>query len=402
MGMQLQSGRRYDVDALRVLAFAVLILYHVGMYYVAEWDWHIKSEQQYEWLQDVMLLVNQWRMCLLFMLSGMALALVNSKYSAGGLIWLRSKRLLIPLIFAMYVIVAPQLFYQLQVNEGYQQPYLTFWLQYIHAPADFFPEYQRSIGLLTWNHLWYLPYLWVYTCIMLVIGGPFKKLAQLAMLQKVKLWHLMVILVLIQTSCWMTYGQKFPDTHDLIHDWYAHSKYLLALVVGYLLVYQKSWWQSCVEKRKILLSVALCTYGFIWLDHHDLLPTLLDMSDYPLTRQSMFSALYFINRYVWLFAVLGYGAYYLNRPSSYLTYANTAILPWYIFHQTLIIVVAMALRDLDLTMSLEAPLILLITCLGCYLGYELVRRVALLRFLFGLKVANAAPLSQTRRCDVQG
>ena len=48
-------SRRYDLDWLRILAFAVLILYHVGMYYVAEWDWHIKSSVTSVALQDWMI-----------------------------------------------------------------------------------------------------------------------------------------------------------------------------------------------------------------------------------------------------------------------------------------------------------------------------------------------------------
>ena len=43
--------RRHDIDALRALAFALLILYHLGMLYVVDWDWHVKSSYQAEWLQ---------------------------------------------------------------------------------------------------------------------------------------------------------------------------------------------------------------------------------------------------------------------------------------------------------------------------------------------------------------
>ena len=31
------KNRRYDIDALRVLAFGILILYHCGMLYVPGW-----------------------------------------------------------------------------------------------------------------------------------------------------------------------------------------------------------------------------------------------------------------------------------------------------------------------------------------------------------------------------
>ena len=36
-------NRRHDIDALRALAFGLVILYHVAMYYVAGWHWHLKS-----------------------------------------------------------------------------------------------------------------------------------------------------------------------------------------------------------------------------------------------------------------------------------------------------------------------------------------------------------------------
>ena len=62
---QADYGRRYDIDWLRTLAFGVLILYHTGMYYVADWGWHIKSEHTFAWLQDVMMLTAPWRMSLL-------------------------------------------------------------------------------------------------------------------------------------------------------------------------------------------------------------------------------------------------------------------------------------------------------------------------------------------------
>ena len=105
--------RRYDIDWLRTLAFFILIAYHIGMYYVFEWGWHIKSDQQSVWLQDVMILSNQWRMSLLFFISAMALSLYQLRNPNQGIIGLRSKRLLLPLAFGMLVIVPPQLYVEL-------------------------------------------------------------------------------------------------------------------------------------------------------------------------------------------------------------------------------------------------------------------------------------------------
>ena len=40
--MHTPSQRLFFLDWLRIGAFALLVLYHVGMYYVS-WSWHVKS-----------------------------------------------------------------------------------------------------------------------------------------------------------------------------------------------------------------------------------------------------------------------------------------------------------------------------------------------------------------------
>ena len=54
-----------------------------------------------------------------------------------------------------------------------------------------------------------------------------------------------------------------------------------------------------------------------------------------------------LNHWLWLLAVLGYAGCYLNRPVNAIDrkgaiyrYASPAILPWYLLHQTLIVVFA--------------------------------------------------------------
>ena len=90
------NTRRHDIDFLRVFAFSLLILYHVGMFYVYDWGWHVKSAYQAEWLQLPMTFTNQWRMSLLFVISGLAISFIWGRYSPGRLALRRSWRLLLP------------------------------------------------------------------------------------------------------------------------------------------------------------------------------------------------------------------------------------------------------------------------------------------------------------------
>src|SRR5688572_1978607 len=99
--------RRHDIDALRAIAFGLLILYHCCMLWVAgeDWDWHLKSAYQGEWLQLPMLLVNRWRMDLIFLISGLSVHFLLRGTGAGRFVASRSFRLLLPLVFGCLLIV---------------------------------------------------------------------------------------------------------------------------------------------------------------------------------------------------------------------------------------------------------------------------------------------------------
>ncbi|MCC5095126.1 acyltransferase family protein [Xanthomonas campestris pv. incanae] len=102
--------RRHDLDWLRVIAFGLLVLYHVGMDYVT-WDWHVKSPTTHLMLEPLMLLSSPWRMSLLLLISGVATAFML-RSRPEGLLYRRSRQLLLPLLFGMAVIVPPQSYYQ--------------------------------------------------------------------------------------------------------------------------------------------------------------------------------------------------------------------------------------------------------------------------------------------------
>ncbi|MGO4891502.1 acyltransferase family protein [Flavobacterium sp. W21_SRS_FM6] len=382
----LQNVRRYDIDWLRTLAFAVLILYHVGMYYVFEWGWHVKSPNQSEWLQDLMIMTNQWRMSLLFFISGLALALVSHKYAGWRLARLRSNRLFVPLIFSMYFIVAPQLFYELQQNAGLTMDYWSFLQEYWNVDTALAPEKHTSIGLLTWNHLWFLPYLWVYSMLFLM-GRP---LINLLLLRwgpnSIPLWIFVSVLLIVSAFTWLTLSRHFPSTHNLLHDWYNHAHYFFVFLAGALLVNFGALWQSLIAKRRVFALFALLGYVWLIMDRHGYLDV-GDELDQLWLIQFAHGLLLSINHWAWIFALIGYAGRYLNFSNRFLSYANEAILPWYIFHQTLIIIFAMQLLPFDLPAILEAPILILLTSLGCLVGYEVVRRTWLTRWLFGLKVS---------------
>ncbi|RYF62556.1 MAG: acetyltransferase, partial [Cytophagaceae bacterium] len=47
--------RRHDLDWIRVGAFGLLILYHVGLVY-GFYDWHIRSVHRFDWMREGVLI----------------------------------------------------------------------------------------------------------------------------------------------------------------------------------------------------------------------------------------------------------------------------------------------------------------------------------------------------------
>ena len=109
-----------------------------------------------------MLVLNPWRLGLLFLVSGVATRFMLRKYSLSPLLRSRSARLLIPLVFGMLVIVPPQAYEQIVEALGYPAGFVDFYLRhYLAFGSQFCPN--PCIVLPTWNHLWFVVYLWVYT-----------------------------------------------------------------------------------------------------------------------------------------------------------------------------------------------------------------------------------------------
>lgn len=391
------APRYYELDGLRVIAFAVLILYHIGMYYVLEWGWHIKSDVQFSPLQDAMILTNQWRMSLLFLISSMVftVVLVRGYHSSPSrwafsltLLAKRTLRIVVPLIFGMFVIVAPQVYVEWTVNGIINMPFSDFYLAYINPQTELLREKQSIIGLLTWNHLWFLPYLFIYSTLILLLFPIMRciSVAKHQLLDNLALFSLLV--VAFTTFIWLELRAAYPTTHDLINDWYSHAKYFFVMLVGMIVVLRPALYASIMKVRYVSLFVAVALYSVIVLDRHDMLgPTGQWMETSPGFRV-LVGGIVVLNHWSWLAAILGFGQKYLSKPSRVVNYLNRGVLPYYMVHQTLIVMAAYYLSSRVSSTLLEFTCITLITLVGCAITYEIAKRFWLLRFLFGLQLKN--------------
>lgn len=384
-------SRRHDIDALRALAFALLILYHWGMLYVGgeDWGWHLKSPHLSEWLQVPMLFVNRWRMDLIFLISGLSVHFLLRDTAPGRFLAQRSGRLLLPLAFGCLIVVPVQPYVQGVANGAVQPGYLHFLADYFGRrdwPPGAFDGWQ--VGF-TWNHLWYLAYLWCYTVVFALLLPLLRRLPNpLTRLRRGWLLTLPALPLLLWTFTLQPY---FEDTGDLIHDWYRHAVFFTMFLYGWWLGTDRGVWDELVRLRGRALGWSL----FVFAAYGVLVFGLPD--DPPAWQETFVRTLR--NFYIWLAlcAILGWGKALLNRPFRWLPWANQAVYPWYVLHQSLIIVIAYWLLPLRLGAAAESLLVLAGTVAGCWLLHErVIGRVRWLRPAFGLKPLPRAALPLAR------
>jgi glucans biosynthesis protein C len=373
--------RRFDLDWVRILAFMLLIFYHVGMYYVT-WDWHVKSPAASHAIEPLMMLTSPWRLALLFLVSGVATGYLL-KRTRGNFLGSRSVRLLVPLAFGMLVIVPPQSY--LEVVEK---------LQYAGSFGDFYRLYMSGfhgfcraddcLTLPTWNHLWFVAYLWVYTVLLyagtrlaprLVSGvrhAAERRLGTLGMLLMPTAYLVLLRFVL---------APYYPQNHALVGDWYSHAMYFAIFALGFVLAGTRAPWQALERSRFITLGLWVLSWGFIaayvgaYGDDAALPPDWL---------RYLGRADYGINQWFAIAAILGFARRHLMHDNAARRYLTTAIFPVYILHQSVIVVVAHALKPAHLNPLVEGMLLVMVTGAACFLGFEVIRRVRPLKPLFGL------------------
>lgn len=405
--------RRHDLDWIRVGAFMLLILYHVGMFYVP-WDWHVNSPRPVEWLEPVMQLTNPWRLTLLFLVSGAATRFLFDSFEREGkgaarrFAGSRTWRLLPPLLFAMFVIVPPQSYYEVveaASGLGVVDPARSPWL------ADFWGKYATASGgwcdadgcliTPTWNHMWFVAYLFVYSLVLaglLAFGRGLLPVIQSGLERALKRWGLLIWPVLWLFLLRWTLARIFPTTHALTDDWYNHAVSFSAFLFGFLSVRSVVLKATYERLRRPALILALGAWAgwaaYAW--------TYRDSGTPPEALRAAMRLVYALDQWAFIAAVLGYGARYLNRGGPWLRYLTGGVFCFYIVHQTITVVAAYHLSKLGLPQGLEAGLLIAVTFGGCWAAYEVARRLGPLGLVLGVKRnAGLAPRSRPVRLETR-
>ncbi|MEQ8628524.1 acyltransferase family protein [Ekhidna sp.] len=367
--------RRHDIDWLRVIAIILVLYFHTAMIFTAEWDWHIKNDElSYLWLEFNFWL-SRFRMPLLFFISGYGTYLALRKRSPWRYLKERHNRLMVPLIFAMIVIVPPQVFFERLFN-GATMSYASFWPTIFEMKP--YPE-----GNLSWHHMWFVLYLFIYSAILLPVFLWLRKdkvKNYLNQLIEKHSWISYVLLIVPTVLIYVTFTVYTNRTNALIGDWGWMTYWGSFFLAGYFAGITPAMWKRIESDTRNLVGLALLSTTilnyFRW-----------NRIELEGISETLYLILLAVSGWLWLLSMLSLGKRYLNKPHPILAYANRAIYPFYILHQTIIIIIGYYIVTLvDEGILAKYLFVSTISFILSVAGYEyFIRPFRIMRFLFGVK-----------------
>jgi peptidoglycan/LPS O-acetylase OafA/YrhL len=375
MARVISQDRKHYIDWLRVLAMLTIFFFHSARYFDQD-GWHVKNPQTFYGFTVFVVVISQWIMPLFFMLSSMSSRYSLAVRATGRYTVERIKRLGVPLVFGIFTLALPQVYIE-RHSAG----------KFAGSLMDFIPHYFDGFyafgGNFAWMglHLWYLEVLLIFSLLTLPLfraiiseRGEYLLSSLSAVISSKPVFIYLLFIPIALMEMIINLQPNGIGIRDF-GGWSPFS-YLVFFITGFILAVKEDFTDSMMKLKfpSIALAAVLTVAGYLIHTY--------GISD----RSVLFASIRSFNSWCWLCAIIGWGKYYLTFSNKFLVYANEAVLPFYMLHQTVIVIVGYFLINLNLPVILKYVILALLSFVLIMLIYEfIVRRFGVLRFLFGMK-----------------
>lgn len=395
--------RIHYLDWLRLLAVFLGLVFHAGRPFDG-WPWIIKGPE-IGWLTYFNEALTTVRLPLLFFVSGAATVFALRRASAFGYSVDRFKRLIIPLAMGVLLIVPPQQYIRrLSLDPSNPEHFEGNYGQFLTGP--WWGNGSFLFASLRTEHLWFLLYLFFFSLLALPVFLYLRGPLGLGLLARLEHW--------LQAAPWRVWllvitptalGALLPlslDSHPgLAEDLANLGFYFELFVLGFALYLRPGLLQAIVgQGRQFLLAglglVLLKAYFYSSFLHYNLF-----VSSELLPYHEIYWTLRDLAALCLIFAILAYAHRFLNKPSAFLERARHWVYPFYIWHQTVIVVLGYFVLKLALPVGWLYVLLLVSSLVATILLSELVQHSSISRFLFGIHQITSHQTKARRNPKIQ-
>ncbi len=388
--------RLYYLDWLRVIAvFGVFISHTADIFDTLYWHTRLNG-QGISW--DALATFGaECGMSLVFLLAGASAWFALLSRSSRQFINERFKRLLIPFIVA-FIVLSPFQAYIMSyfIASGYSNfhgdlfQFSMYFFEHIQIGGDL--KFLTIYGY----HLWFLAFLYIISMMALPVLMYLKQargsriILRLVALCNVPagLFIFVPPIALVRILFWALY----PGYQG----WADFYSWFIIFVFGFIL-FADSTFQTAIRKQgKIFVFVAfVCIVSLIIANFAGRLSILVNASSYS-AGYMFYQLLLSIAMWSVIISALYLGMRFLNFSNKVLQYANEAILPFYVLHEPVIIIIAFFVLAWDIPTGVKYVFVSTAALLVTLALYELlIRRIKAIRWLFGMKTSRPQPTAPT-------
>ncbi|MGL6278474.1 MAG: acyltransferase family protein [Gaiella sp.] len=367
--------RRYDLDWLRIAAVLLLIPFHTARVFNPGEEFYAKSDETSTALQRFIVFVAPWHMSLLFLLAGcatwFALGFRTGRAYAGE----RFGRLLVPFLFGLVVIVPPQAYVGMRTNSdadrGWWEQYAYFWTHW-EDPESYAGEWTPA-------HLWFVLFLFVYSLVALVLFLWLRRGGRRVIDAFARACRVPGVVIAVPAALLLLEKAVVP-MDDLSGQ--TPVGFLLLVVLGYVVAADERITAAIDRHWRYALVFGIGVMALraaLW-------PGNEEYADGSWQDALVEWLGYEIGVWAMIVGLLGLFHVYANRTNARYAYATEGAYPFYVLHQTVIVLIAWWVLGWGLGIPGGFAVIACASLVTTILAYDVaVRRWRPMRFLFGMK-----------------
>lgn len=384
-----KAARLYYLDWLRVIAILIVFLFH-AVHPFDFWGWHVKNAEQSEILTIILTVFSLWGMPFFFLVAGSASWFALQRRTPSQYTRERFNRLLIPYIVGTILFWVPQIYFEWG-NKIYLGTTTLAFPEYLIGVAKFFANLGfRPIWLAFGNHLWFLSFLFAFALITLPLFLWLKRepgarlVAWLAGVSDHRGGIILFVLPFIAIRFYL--HPFFPAEHD----WSDFISQMSFFILGFILFADERFTRALRRDWWLLFGLGTLTVlGLIAMYAMNL--PLFEWIATPTVPQFYLALLTVtVIAFAYSLTMLFVGMRFLDFTNQWLVYAQEAVLPFFILHQPVIIVIAFYVVQWQTGILPKLVTVVLSSFLVSVGLYEfIIRRIALLRAMFGMTKATA-------------
>jgi uncharacterized protein involved in cysteine biosynthesis len=271
--------------------------------------------------------MDNWFMHLLFLVSGVGVALSLRKRTAGRFLGERCNRLLLPLLVGTILVISFQSWLRALSFGRFSGGFFAFFPSFFNGP-DTGP---LGSGNFSWGHFWFLLYLFVYSALALPLFLSIKRKGEaslvLSVARRFTTMPLMLLPALWTGLLEALFRPGWPGYQNLVNDWANFTVYLSFFLAGYVVVSVPGLLNAMEKHRLAALLLGLAAF-LARIAVYTLVTVPGGYNGANIVAQAFRG----IAAYGLVLAAMGCGQRYLNRQGRALRIARDLSFPLYILH----------------------------------------------------------------------